>query len=47
MILTWAWHYLTFGRGARLILETSAEARLRARSGAAPPDLETPPAPAR
>jgi len=46
VILQWGWTYLTFGRGARLILETSAEARMRASEGAAPPDLERTPAPA-
>jgi NADH dehydrogenase len=40
VVLQWAWTYLTFGRGSRLIVETSTEARLRARGGAAPPDLE-------
>jgi NADH dehydrogenase len=39
VILQWAWTYLTFGRGSRLIVETPEEARLRALAGAAPPDL--------
>jgi len=40
VVLQWAWTYLTFGRGSRLIVETSTEARLRARGVVAPPDLD-------
>ncbi|ABC81923.1 NAD(P)/FAD-dependent oxidoreductase [Anaeromyxobacter dehalogenans] len=40
VLFQWFWHYLTFKRGARLILETPEEIRFRAVAGVAPPDVD-------
>ncbi|BDG01337.1 NADH dehydrogenase [Anaeromyxobacter oryzae] len=40
VMFQWLWHYLTFKRGTRLILETPEEERFRAVVGVAPPDLD-------
>jgi NADH dehydrogenase len=40
VMFQWLWHYLTFKRGTRLILETPEQERFRALVGAAPPDLD-------
>ncbi len=40
VMFQWIWHYLTFKRGTRLILETPEEERFRAVAGVAPPDVD-------
>jgi NADH dehydrogenase len=40
VLLQWFWHYLTWKRGARTILETPEEERFRAECGMAPPDID-------
>jgi NADH dehydrogenase len=40
VLFQWVWHYLTFKRGTRLILETPEAERFRAAIGVAPPDVD-------
>jgi NADH dehydrogenase len=40
VLLQWFWHYLTWKRGARTILETPEEERFRSECGMAPPDID-------
>ena len=40
VLFQWIWHYLTFKRGARLIVDTPEAERFRALCGVAPPDLD-------